>query len=267
MSMDVAHVPDGWRIARLGEVANIQKGSSFTSKKLVAGDVPVIAGGREPAYYHNNANRPPGAITVSASGAHAGFVSYHTMPILATDCTTVVTNSRLAQQRFIYQALKLHQEAIYLIRSGSAQPHVYPTDIASFRLMLPPLSEQQAIAEVLDSIDEAIERADEVISATEDLRDALLHELLTRGLPGQHTEWKEVPSFGTIPASWRAIRLGDIAEVIGGSTPSRKQPKFWGGDIPWVIPSEVTELIDRELRGSRESITTEGLSITISKSL
>ena len=69
---------------------------------------------------------------------------------------------------------------------------------------------QRAIAAVLDSIDEAIERTDAVIAATERLRDALLHELLTRGVPGWHSEWKEAPGIGTIPACWEVVRLGDV---------------------------------------------------------
>ena len=76
-----------------------------------------------------------------------------------------------------------------------------------------PCSEQRAIAAVLDSIDEAIERTEEVIAATERLRDALLHELLTRGVPGQHSEWKEAPGIGTIPACWDVVRLGDVVTV------------------------------------------------------
>ena len=63
---------------------------------------------------------------------------------------------------------------------------------------------------VLDSIDEAIERTEAVIAATERLRDALLHELLTRGVPGWHSEWKHAPGIGTIPASWEVVRLGDV---------------------------------------------------------
>ena len=58
--------------------------------------------------------------------------------------------------------------------------------------------EQRAIAAVLDSIDEAIECTEAVIAAAERLRDALLHELLTRGVPGWHSEWKEAPGIGTI---------------------------------------------------------------------
>ena len=64
---------------------------------------------------------------------------------------------------------------------------------------------------VLDSIDDAIEGAEAVIAATEQLRDSLLHQLLTRGVPGWHTQWKEAPGLGTIPADWEVVRLGDVA--------------------------------------------------------
>ena len=83
-------------------------------------------------------------------------------------------------------------------------------------ILLPPLSEQRAIAAVLDSIDEAIEGAEAVIAATEQLRDSLLHQLLTRGVPGWHTEWKDVPGLGMIPADWEVVRLGEVAEVTSG---------------------------------------------------
>ena len=69
---------------------------------------------------------------------------------------------------------------------------------------------------MLDSIDEAIERAETVITSTEQLRDALLHDLLTKGVPGWHTEWKDAPNIGQIPACWEVARLGDVAEVKGG---------------------------------------------------
>jgi len=147
-----------------------------------------------------------------------------------------------------------------MLRVG-AQPNINATEYSSLPILLPPLGEQRAIARVLDSVDEAIERAEEVVAATERLRDALLHELLTRGLPGQHSEWKEVPGLGTIPASWTVTRLGDIAEVVGGSTPSRTRTEYWGGDIPWVVPSELSQLASRYLSTSRESVTIEGLRV------
>ena len=61
------------------------------------------------------------------------------------------------------------------------------------------------------------------------------------------------------PDGWLVARLGDVAEVIGGSTPPRDQEKYWGGDVPWVVPSELAELSGRYLRTSRETITDEGV--------
>ena len=94
-------------------------------------------------------------------------------------------------------------------------------DLGSLPLLLPPLPEQRAIAAVLDSIDEAIECTEEVIVATERLRDSLLHDLLTRGLPGHHTAWRDVPGLGTIPDCWEVVRLGDVAEVTFSSVDKR----------------------------------------------
>ena len=90
------------------------------------------------------------------------------------------------------------------------QASINRQDIFALPILLPPLPEQRAIATVLDSIDEAIERTEAVITATERLRDALLHELLSRGVPGWHSDWKKVPSIGTIPADWEVVRLGDV---------------------------------------------------------
>ena len=120
---------------------------------------------------------------------------------------------------------------------------MYPTDIASLPLLLPPLPEQRAIAAVLDAIDDALERTEAVVAATERLRDALLHELLTRGVPCWHSAWRDVPGLGTIPADWEMVRLGDVAEVRNGTTPSRARLDYWQGDeVPFVKTGQVNDV-------------------------
>ena len=94
---------------------------------------------------------------------------------------------------------------------------------------------------MLDSIDEAIERTEEVIDATERLRDALLHELLTRGVPGWHTEWKEVPGIGSIPADWEVVRLGDAAEVQTGRAVNRKATRNGNLQVPYLSVANVKD--------------------------
>ena len=96
--------------------------------------------------------------------------------------------------------------------TGQAYPAVRPDDVATYPVALPPLDEQRGIAAVLDAIDEAIERSEAVIAATEELRRSLLHELLSRGVPGWHSEWREVRGLGVVPACWEVVRLGEVCE-------------------------------------------------------
>ena len=106
----------------------------------------------------------------------------------------------------------------------------------SLLILLPPLREQQAIATVLDTIDEAIERSEALIAAMERLRDALLNELLTRGVPGWHTEWKDVPGLGMIPADWGEVQLGEVAEVASVQADPRE--KRFQRDL-FVAPDDI----------------------------
>ena len=130
-------------------------------------------------------------------------------------------------------------------------------------VVLPPMPEQRAIADVLDSIDDAIERTEAVIAATETLRDSLLHELLTRGVPGWHTEWKDVPGIGTIPADWQVVRLGEVATVERGKFAHRprNEPKFYGGDIPFIQTSDVVRSVG-VIRSHSQTLNELGLSIS-----
>ena len=71
---------------------------------------------------------------------------------------------------------------------------------------------------MLDAIDEAIERTEAVVtSQPKELHHALLHELLTRGVPGWHTGWQNVPSLGTVPSDWAVMHLGDVADITFSS--------------------------------------------------
>ena len=98
------------------------------------------------------------------------------------------------------------------------------------RFPMPPLAEQRGIAAVLDAIDDAIERSEAVIAATEELRRSLLHELLSRGVPGRHSEWRAVRGLGVVPTCWEVVRLGEVcAEPIrnGFSTGAPDAPTGW----------------------------------------
>ena len=137
----------------------------------------------------------------------------------------------------------LTREDLSRLNRATGIPGLNRDDVYTLTRLLPPLPEQRAIAAVLDSIDDAIEGTEAVIAATEQLRDSLLHQLLTRGLPGQHTEWRDVPGLGTSPADWEVVRLGDVAKVRNGTTPSRRKSEYWGNEgIPFVKTGQVNDL-------------------------
>ena len=115
-------------LVKLGDVADILKGKSITSAQTKNGKVKVVAGGVDYAYLHNESNRPANTITISASGANAGFVNFWNEPIFASDCTTVRGRDDL-HTKFLYNYLLSIQYQIYYLQKGSAQPHVYPDDI------------------------------------------------------------------------------------------------------------------------------------------
>lgn len=148
-----------WEVVSLREICDIQKGTSITKADTVEGNVPVIAGGQEPAYYHNQSNRDGNIITVSATGAYAGFVNYFDIPIFASDCTTIKSNDEeKALTKYIFYILKSRQEDLYKLQRGAGQPHVYPNDLANIQTPLPPLPFQQELVARLDKQQAIIEQ-------------------------------------------------------------------------------------------------------------
>ena len=109
------------------------KGKNITKSKAKLGNVPVVGGGIEPAYYHNTANTQAPVITISASGANAGFVNLYYKNIWASDCSyidTTMTNYIY----YIYLLLKNKQIEITNMQLGAAQPHVYPRDLVNLKI-------------------------------------------------------------------------------------------------------------------------------------
>ncbi|KXT74803.1 Type I restriction-modification system, DNA-methyltransferase subunit M / specificity subunit S [Streptococcus sp. DD10] len=131
----------------------IRKGKSITAKNTISGDYKVVAGGKDFAYTHNEFNRAENTITISASGANAGFVNFWAEKIFASDCTTVRGENDISS-KYIYTYLQSIQENIYDLARGAAQPHVYPDDIKRLPIPRPPFEIQTQIVEACEKLDE-----------------------------------------------------------------------------------------------------------------
>ena len=138
-----------WRVAPssdvvlLDEVADIVNGRTITKAKTKLGHVQVIAGGRTPAYLHNESNTDGGCFTISKSGAYSGYVWWHEDPIWASDCMIVRSCDEDAYLTFyLFLCMKAKQNEVYERQQGTGQPHVYREHIANFPIPKLTLAEQ-----------------------------------------------------------------------------------------------------------------------------
>lgn len=117
----------------------------------------------------------------------------------------------------------------HLVRSPQMLPHyqggargtnvrrnrIARSDFLKIPALVPPLGEQKRIAAILSSVDEAIDSTQSVVEQLQGVKKALLIELLTRGLPGCHTEFKASP-IGRVPRDWDVCQITDVGEVMLG---------------------------------------------------
>ena len=232
-------IPDGWQRVRLGDVTEIKGGTGFPPGRQgrTSGDYPFIKvsdmtlkGNETYIRVANNYVDEHDVLDLTANVFSPGTVVFPKVgAAIATNKKRALTASTIIDNNMVgvtvsdeerCDARFLHNwfESVNIAQFAnvSTVPSITASRLKAEPILLPPLPEQRAIAAVLDSLDDAIEGAEAVIAATEGLRDSLLHDLLTRGLPGQHTEFRDVPGLGTIPADWEVVWLGDVTEVTSG---------------------------------------------------
>ncbi|PUD10826.1 restriction endonuclease subunit S [Helicobacter pylori] len=146
--------PKGVEFRKLGEVCDFQKGKSITKKAVTFGKVPVISGGRQPAYYHNEANRSGETIAISSSGVYAGYVSYWDIPVFLADSFSVSPKQKTLMPKYLFHYLTTQQDAIHATKSTGGIPHVYSKNLQNFLIPIPPLEIQQEIVKILDAFTE-----------------------------------------------------------------------------------------------------------------
>lgn len=187
--------PKDWEEVKLEDIPiQIKKGDLITKKEIANGKIPVIAGGKSPAYYCNRYNRDGTTITVSASGANAGYVNLFYGQIFASDCSTI-EEDRSYFIEYIYYLMAKEQENIYKLQTGGAQPHVHPKDIEKLEVIYSRnIEEQKAIAETLMSFDRHIENLERLIEKKKMVRDGAVEDLMTGKirLNGFEDKWEEV---------------------------------------------------------------------------
>ena len=119
-------IPQDWSFGKVENIGNFSRGKNITKEQMIEGNVPVISAGIESSGYHNASNVKGMSLTMSASGANAGYLQYNLEDIWAADCSYYHSDSNIW---FMYHSLNFIRKAIDNLKVGSAQPHVYPKNI------------------------------------------------------------------------------------------------------------------------------------------
>jgi len=220
--------PDGVEYRPLGDVAELKRGQAVTRKEIVEGQIPVIAGGREPAYYIDRPNRQGETIVIAGSGAYAGFVSFWNEPIFVSDAFSIVVDRGTLQPRFVYHWLNGMQEAIHALKSGGGVPHVYPKDVAKLRCPIPPLEVQREIVRILDQFTTLEAELEAELEARRAQYEHYRNHLLS---------YESLAARGPV----EMVNLGDVAlRVVTGVTPQASNARYYeGGSNPWIRTQDV----------------------------
>lgn len=178
-------LPDGWVNGTIGDLVEFKKGKNITLDTVSEGNIPVVAGGLTPAYFHNIANTISPTITISASGANAGFVNLYYEDIWASDCSYLDSNST-GTLFFFYLTLKTRQKEVFFLQKGSAQPHVYPKDIMTLKIIKPSSNLVKQFEDLIVSFFEEIKVLNQKNQLLQETRDLLLPRLISGKLSVEH---------------------------------------------------------------------------------
>lgn len=127
-------IPEGWKVVLASELGEFVRGKNITAEEMQEGMIPVISAGIEPSGFHNQSNVKGVSLTISNSGANAGYLQINYSNIWAADCSYCNSAKHIY---FYYELLNNMRVVLFNLQKGAAQPHVYAKDINKMKILLP----------------------------------------------------------------------------------------------------------------------------------
>ncbi|WP_170019364.1 restriction endonuclease subunit S [Campylobacter sp. RM16190] len=200
------NLPSGWRVVRLGDVAPLQRGYDLPISNLIKGDFPVVYSNGILNYHNTFKAERPGVVT-GRSGT-IGKVFYIDENYWPHNTSLWVTDFYGNYPKFIYYMYSnLH---LNRLSAGSTVPTLNRNDIHEIIVLMPPLKEQEKIAEILSTWDKAINLTAELIKSKKEFKKGLMQNLLTTKI--------RFPNFND---KWQETKLGEIVEINSYASKSK----------------------------------------------
>lgn len=162
------------------------------------------------------------------------------LSITAVDCAVLRVDRARVSPSFAVQYFNSdeHLAGVASHITGTTRQRISRSNLARLPIPLPPVGEQCKIAAILSSMDEAIEATQAVIDQFQVVKKAMMAELLTRGLPGRHTRFKQT-EIGEVPEDWDVVRLDSLAVVQTGVAKGKKVEN--GIELPYLRVANVQD--------------------------
>lgn len=240
-----------WRESLLRDEIELAYGKSLPAHSRQPGPYDVFGSNGSVGTHSEALIEGPG-IVVGRKGS-VGAVTYSADAFWPIDTTYFVVNKRNHNWRYLYYLLL--SSGLTGLNSHSAVPGLNREDAYSISVNIPPRSEQDDIARVLDCIHDAIQFEADLLSHAQDLKDVTMRELFARGLRGEPAKDSVI---GAVPESWEVVELGSLGRIGNGSTPKKTNAKYWdGGTFPWLTSAKV---YDREITAAEQFVTRDALA-------
>jgi type I restriction enzyme S subunit len=207
---EIGMIPNGWEVVKLGNKISLEYGKGLTESQRKNGKYPVF-GSNGIVGYHNEFFVRGSGIAVGRKGT-IGAINWSGGDFWPIDTTYFVkVTGNDVDLRWLYY--KLTSLNLSKLNMATGTPGLNRDLVYTQLTLFPPLPEQKKIAEILSTVDQGIEKVDQVIEKTQKLKKGLMQELLTKGIG--HKEFKDT-EMGRIPKDWNVVRISDIADVKGG---------------------------------------------------
>ena len=272
-------LPEGWKWCRLGEVADWGSGGTPSRKnpEYYQGSIPWIKTGElnetyifdseekvsEDAIKHSSAKIfPKETVVMAMYGATIGKTAIFGIDASTNQaCACAICHKEL-DNHFLFNFLKSKKDYFLYNAKGGAQPNISQEIIKNTLIPLPPtLAEQQRIVNRIESmfakLDEAKEKAQNVVDGFEIRKAAILHKAFTGELTAK---WRRENDVGD--DSWEEKTIGEICKFIGGGTPDKTNQNYWNGNVHWA---SVKDIKGDKLFSTEDKITELGLKESSAK--
>ena len=251
-------VRPGWRSGTLQDLVYFQRGYDITKAEQKPGEIPVVSSSGINSYHAEAKVDCPGVV-IGRKGS-LGTVYYVDGPYWPHDTTLWSKDLKGNSPRYVFYFLQTLGLERYDV--GNSNPTLNRNHIHGLEIEIPDYQLQERIAEVLSAYDDLIENNRRRIHLLEQAARLLYREwFVYLRFPGHD----RVTLTDGVPEGWEKKMIADVCDTVGGGTPSTKVPEYWGGDITWVVPSDVTKNDCLALVDSERKITEKGLRASSAK--